>query len=345
MKKYYIIALLALVIFASGCVQSSAVFTDSINKIKSLESGGGYLIEYSMTSKTDLNDKLSQSLSAEGSAKAVADLTAMMPSITLKVSSAKKGYKRFSSIDMSDLIGTLGSSLKPFPVKSSAIYMDLGAKNVTICLGLTSNNTLICTQADLKGKYNATKEIEDEVEASQKFLQQNPINMVKKVKELLDKGIITLSAQSTKEINVGGSTASCDSISYQIPDINRLSPKEILSAAGQIGQQYGSDQMPEDQISKFAAIFKQMIKNIRGEICIDKKSGVPLTYEESSEMDMSVFGKLSGSLGNQSKIPDGAGMTIKMSTVATKLKTPIDNSELAVPENAVISADGFGLGQ
>ncbi len=333
MKRLPIIISIILLVLASGCVQAGTTISESMNKIKSLESGDGYRIEYEIGSKTTLNDKLKKYAASDPAAlESLTALEALPPAI-IRVSASKKGSNQLSVIDMSGLGEILGLSSRSIPMKSISVYSS--KTSATFCLRLNEGNKTICT---VTNKENMTQE--DIIKMSnsmQKFPQQNPLSMVEKINKMHDRGAISFNQISAKVIKIEDKTEACDMISYSVPDIGKLEAGELVAAIGQFNQ-FSQAIGSAPQLSSLSPLLKTIVKNVSGSICVDKKSGLPLLSDETSEIDLSVMARVGGSNDGkgQSSIPEGSGLLITTSTKAISIKTSLDNSEFEIPKDAVI---------
>ncbi len=337
-KKYYLVAIIALVIFVSGCTQVSTL-TEAFKKLKALEAGPGYSVDYIMNFKVELNEKFKEAVKKDPQAAAGLAQLENQPAINLDISGAKKGDKERSSVDVSGLAGQESLGVAALPFKKMIVYQD--KNDATICL--ETDKETVCTKSTKGELSKKAPGLAQQINSANQFSSQSPDKLLAGFKALYDKGALKLGPQG-KDTVIG---RGCDKISYTVSDFSKLEGKEVLSALGPLGSQLsGTTGVSEDQITQAAFLLKQIIKDVKQEFCLDSQNGLPLSSTYSLQLDLSNLMKLIASgfgvSGDEvtKDIPQGAGFSMVFTTAAKSVKTPIDDSEFALPKDVkVVSAD------
>ena len=346
MKKPYIfILLISAVVFVSGCAQATTVL-DAVNKMKAL-GAAGYYSDYTTNFKIEGNDKLkSATIENPSSLGSLGSITAL-PTLSFKISEAKKGNKEKGVVDLSTLADALSTVLTrgqpsnfTFPLKSLSIYMDKETNKTAICLEVSENNQnqIVCNKGKLDTISKLSPALSSQLSSVEKVSQQGPENLLEQFKKLYDKGALKLGPQSKKTV-IG---RECDLISYTVSDLSKLETKEMIALLGPVGSQLlGLGQIQESQLDQISFIFKQLIKEVKQELCLDVQHGLPLSTFVSTEIDLSAASNMASSLGlpaqpGAAKIPEGVGLIFRLSTEVTNFKTPIEDTEFDLPQNAIV---------
>ena len=337
-KAYLIAAVLVAVLVVSGCTQVSTL-TEAFKKLKALEEGPGYSVDYTMNFKMELNDQFKEAAKKDPEGAAGLAQLENQPPINLEISGAKKGDKEKSSVDVSGLSGQESLGVAALPFKKMILYQD--KNDVTICLVTDKETT--CTKATKDELATKVPGLAQQINSANQFSSQSPDKLLEGFKKLYDKGALKLGPQG-KDTIIG---RSCDRISYSVTDLAKLDGKEIISALGPLGSQLSSATgVPDEQVEQAAFLLKQIIKEVKQDFCLDKEHGLPLSSTYSLQIDLSSLMKLIASgfgvSGDDATkdIPQGAGFTMVFTTTAKSFQTPVQESEFTLPQNAkVVPAD------